>query len=116
MIYLCLKKKAHELGLKIYAGENRLRKHGDSLTCCGIDGLDGFNGNHFNLNHLVNGDNVKPTEKMLEKGTGKVFGDLFMSNDKRSKWDNQSFAFNMVDYYKHKKKLIDSIFATDKNK
>ena len=60
--FLNLKKRGNELGLKVYAGENRLRAFGDSLTCCGIDGLEGFVPNTFNLNHLVHGDKTYPTE------------------------------------------------------
>ena len=32
--------------MKFYSGENRLRAMGDSMTCCGIDGLEGFKGNY----------------------------------------------------------------------
>ena len=111
--FMKLKNKAHELGLKIYAGENRLRRFGDSLTCCGIDGLEGFKGNHFNLNHLLNGDNAKPTEKMLEKGTGRAFACLFQATSKRKKFEAQSFAFNMLQYYKNNKNNTDKVLGAN---
>ena len=112
--FMRLKTKAHELGLKIYAGENRLRKFGDSLTCCGIDGLEGFRGNHFNLNHILNGDTAEPTEKMLEKETGGSFRCLHQKTSIARKVDSQSFAFNMVEYYKGNKDSIDQILGVTK--
>lgn len=46
-----IKKVCHENGLVFYSGENRLRELGDALCCCGIEGLEGFKGNTYNLNH-----------------------------------------------------------------
>ena len=63
--------KAHDLGLKFFVGENRLRQMGDSLCCCGCDDL--FQVNTFNCNHLLNGDKTKPTEAMKRKGSGTAF-------------------------------------------
>ena len=37
-----IKAEAHRCGLVFYSGENRLRNMGDDMTCCGIEGLDGF--------------------------------------------------------------------------
>lgn len=51
-LFLQLKSKCHKLGLKFYAGENRLRSMGDSLCCCGVDGL-GWRTNTANLNHYL---------------------------------------------------------------
>lgn len=72
-----IKQKCHDNGIKFYSGENRLRTMGDSLTCCGCDGLDGFKANNYNLNHILNGDDVSPTKAMKEKGTGRVFKGCF---------------------------------------
>ncbi len=69
-----LRQACHENGLRFFAGENRLRTMGDSMCCCGIEGLEGFKGNNFNIVHLKAGENVVPTEKMKEKGTGRCFG------------------------------------------
>lgn len=55
-----LKEECHKNGLAFYSGENRLRAMGDSLTCCGIDGLEGFRPNTYNLAHILNGDKVSP--------------------------------------------------------
>lgn len=65
------REKAHELGLKFYVGENRLRTMGDSLCCCGCSDL--FQVNTFNCNHLLNGDKTEPTEAMKKQGSGTVF-------------------------------------------
>ena len=112
--FIKLKERAHEVGLKIYAGENRIRKYGDSLTCCGIDGLEGFIPNKYNLNHILNGDNQEPTEKMKQEKTGEVFQSLTMDTVNSKRLRQNSFAFNMLDYYKKKKKLIDEVMGVDK--
>ena len=112
--FLNLKKEAHRLGLKIYAGENRIRALGDSLTCCGIDRLEDFKQNTFNLNHILNGDKTKPTEKMKEKQTGKIFRSLAQTTIGSRKKYNQSFAFNMLDLYKTKKSHIEDVFGKSK--
>jgi len=65
-----LRDKCHAEGLKFYAGENRLREMGDSLTCCGIDGLEGFRPNTFNASHHLNGDFTVPTKAMKEPNAG----------------------------------------------
>lgn len=114
--FLKLKKRAHELGLKIYAGENRIRKYGDSLTCCGIDGLDDFKPNKFNLNHLLNGDkNIKATEKQKEIGTGDCFCSLVQSTVKGRELRAQSFAYDMLKYYKDNKSKIDKVMGVTKS-
>ncbi len=106
--FVKLKKRAHELGLKIYAGENRIRKYGDSLTCCGIDGLEDFKPNTFNLNHLLNGDtDVKATAKQQEFGTGECFASLVQATVKGRELRAQSFAYDMLKYYKDNKSKID---------
>lgn len=71
--------KAHEHGLKCYAGENRLRGRGlgDSLTCCGTDGLDDFIPNRANLNHIIAGETDIFTPAMEAPGTGMCFGALY---------------------------------------
>ena len=112
--FLKLKKRAHELGLKIYAGENRIRKLGDSLTCCGIDGLEDFIPNTFNLNHLLNGDKTQPTKQQDKPNTGNCFRAMEASTIKGSIIDRQSFSFNMLNFYKKKKKNIDDIMGISK--
>jgi DNA repair photolyase len=70
-----IKDEAHKHGLKIYAGENRLRPLGDSLSCCGYDGLEGFKGNTANLNHyLYDKPNFKYTPQMEVNRTSHPLG------------------------------------------
>lgn len=66
---------ARAAGLKYYVAENRLRFMGDSVSCCGIDGLEGFRGNMANLNHLLAGD-YEATEGQRRKKTGDVFASM----------------------------------------
>lgn len=63
------KDKLHKLGMKFYSGENRLRAMGDSLCCCGIDGL-GWRPNTANLNHRIYDKEAYVfTETMRKEGT-----------------------------------------------
>lgn len=114
--FIKLKIKAHKLGLKIYAGENRIRSLGDSLTCCGIDGLEDFIPNKFNLNHLLNGDNQKPTKKMAEIGTSNCFSGQDQTASGRIKVRNQSFGFSMIELYKTKRKFVEEVFGVNERK
>ena len=93
--------------MKFYSGENRLRPMGDSMTCCGIDGLEGFKGNDYNLCMLVNGKAPEPTALMKEIGTGTCFGALNQAAGYNKKINSQSFYGLMqeelstnTDYYK----------------
>ena len=72
-----LKEQCHKYGIKFYAGENRLRTMGDSLTCCGIDGLEGFTPNKFNGNHLLNGEKIEASEGMKKTGCSQCFKSLY---------------------------------------
>lgn len=112
--FLRLRQRAHELGLKIYSGENRLRIFGDNLTCCGIDGLEGFEPNKFNLNHILNGERTKPTEQMKKKCTGGCFKTLNPTTIYTRKVMKQSFSYTMLEYYKENKKNVDNIMGVNK--
>lgn len=73
------KRMLHERGMKFYCGENRLRAMGDSLCCCGIDGM-GWRENKANLNHyLYDKENFKFTEAMKAANTGVAFKSLNQS-------------------------------------
>lgn len=109
--FMKLRERAHELGLKIYAGENRLRIFGDSLTCCGIDGLEGFKANDYNINHLINGDITKPTENMLNGETGRCFHSLYMDGINYIRNKGKSFSEEMIYWYKTHKKMALDIFG-----
>lgn len=113
--FIKLKEKAHELGLKIYAGENRIRSLGDSLTCCGTDGLEGFIPNKFNLSHLVNGDKQKPTEKMKEIGTASCFIGTDQTTSGGRKYAKQSFAYSMLEL-SNKKFVLETLNVKKGNK
>lgn len=76
-----IKEEAHKYGLRVFMGENRLRDMGDSLCCCGIEGLEDFKPNTYNLNHMLLSDDAKDTEKMSEIGTGTVFKGLFQNTE-----------------------------------
>jgi len=70
-----LRKICHDNGLRFYCGENRLRGMGDSLCCCGIEGL-GWERNTANLNHYLfdrGGKNHTSNEK---EGFGLLFQSL----------------------------------------
>lgn len=46
-----IKQAANAKGLKVFAGENRLRQYGDGLNCCGVGDL--WQTHTANLNHLL---------------------------------------------------------------
>lgn len=106
-----LKKTAHNCGIKIYAGENRLRRFGDSLTCCGVDGLEGFVPNTYNLNHIINGDEVEPTERMKQVGTAMCFVTLEQDTVSSNALKKRSFASKMQDYATKKREQQLEIFG-----
>ena len=112
--FLKLREKAHETGLKIYAGENRIRTYGDSMACCGIDGLEGFKGNEYNLAHILNGKKPQPTERQKEKGTAMVFCNLIQRTANSEKYKHLSFAEAMVIYYEDKKNWLNDVFGITK--
>lgn len=112
--FLDLKKEAHEVGLKIYAGENRIRKYGDSLTCCGIDGLEGFVPNTYNLNHILNGDKVMPTKNMEKEDTAMCFQSILQTGASSRGLKNKKFADEMIRQYKLHKNSIDKAMGVEK--
>lgn len=102
-----IRAECHKHGLKFYAGENRLRTMGDDMCCCGIEGLEGFQGNEYNICMLINSKNPKPTENMKQIGTGNCFQSLYQSAGINKKIKKQSFyglmqeeLKNKTDYYK----------------
>lgn len=106
-----LKRICHENGLKFYSGENRLRKIGDSLCCCGIDGMKGFKENKFNVNHLVNGDIESPTPKMSEVNTAQCFKGKYQSAGSSQIILERNFRDMMITEYKTNKKYYENILS-----
>lgn len=99
-----IKLKAHSLGLRVFIGENRLRNMGDNLCCCGIENLEGFTGNTYNLNHLLyDKENIKITENMKEKGTARVFTTLYQNTVASNYMKDKSFKEVMEVISKDKK-------------
>lgn len=67
----------HKHGLRFYCGENRLRWMSDDLCCCGCDGMDGFQVNRWNLNHMFfDGEwgSYGPTPAQTVVGNADCFG------------------------------------------
>lgn len=106
-----IKKECHRLGLRCFSGENRTRALGDNLCCCGIENLEGFKENTFNLNHIINGKKPEYTENMTKKGTGRVFTALYQNTINGKRLKNESFVGEMINTAKNKKKFIADIFG-----
>jgi DNA repair photolyase len=103
-----IKERAHDAGMEFYSGENRLRFMGDSLNCCGIDGVAGFAGNSYNLCHRYNGIKAEPTEGMKQPKTANCFSAIFQSEAARSKiGDFKNACFAQVMEHKELKKLTE---------
>ena len=75
--YWLIKSACEKAGLHFFCAENRLRTMGESLCCCGCEGVEGFKTNHFNINHIVAGEVVESTEKMREIGTAVPFKAIY---------------------------------------
>ncbi|WP_306568977.1 radical SAM protein [Faecalispora jeddahensis] len=86
-----IKAECHRHGLVFLSGENRLRAMGDSMTCCGTEGLEGFRPNEYNLCMIMNGKNPQPTERMKQVGTGGPFKTLNQSAGSGRRIAKQSF-------------------------
>lgn len=71
--YNTIKEAAHSYGMAFFCAENRLRKYGDSLACCGCGDMEGFTGNLYNSLELRMGFNAMPTDRMKEAGTAGCF-------------------------------------------
>lgn len=106
-----IKSAAHDNGLVFLCGENRLRAMGDSLTCCGVDGLEGFTPNRYNLAHLLNGDKQEPTEKMREKGTANCFKACEQDTLSSMRLKNMSFAEKLGDIAVKKQEYVKAVLG-----
>lgn len=72
-MYKKIKDECHKVGLRFFCGEDAVRFLGDSLTCCGTEGLEDFRPNVFNVEHMANEGNIKPTEAMKRNDTFQPF-------------------------------------------
>ena len=68
-----IKEECHKHGLRFFCGEDRVRFLGDSLSCCGTEGLENFKPNTFNVQHMAHGDDAEPTEAMKQTDTYQPF-------------------------------------------
>ena len=109
--FLEIKREAHRKNLKFYCGENRLRGLGDSLTCCGIDGLEGFKPNEFNLCHILNGCNPDIPTAMKEPGTANCFSSIFQSTLGHRMLKSRSLYEQMGIYYQSKREYFHELFG-----
>lgn len=91
--FLSLKNKCHKNNLVFLCGENRLRSMGDSLTCCGCEGLEGFeNINRCNLNFLkLAPEQYYATEGQKKIGVADVFAALAQTAAGHSWLTSKSF-------------------------
>lgn len=96
--FIEIKAEAHKNNLKFFCGENRLRQMGDSLNCCGSDGLEGFKSNCYNLNHLVLGNGAKPTEAMKKAGSACCFSAMCQTTIGNRQLKKMSF-FEVMNKY-----------------
>lgn len=67
-----IKKECHRVGLRFYCAENRLRDMSDSLNCCGVDGMDGFIEQTYNITHHLFGRKILD-ENMCNIGSAAPF-------------------------------------------
>jgi len=109
--YYKIKKRCHEIGLAFYCAENRLRDMGDSMCCCGFEGVEGFVGNSYNVCHLLNGCMGEPTERMQQNGTASCFQTLYQTTAKTKIYRNATFKDSMLGEYEFKKEAMKKMFG-----
>lgn len=109
--FAALRQIAHECGMKFYVGENRLRDMGDNLTCCGIDGLEGFTPNEFNICHILNGAKPKITEAMREPGTARCLAAINQDALNSKRLQNMSFKDGVLGLFAEKPGYYKKVFG-----
>lgn len=87
-----IRSECHKVGLKFFCAENRLRTMGDDMTCCGCAGLQGFNVNKFNLEHLYNGEKVQASKAMQQQGTALCYKSIFQDAGSHQRLKAMSMA------------------------
>ena len=94
-----IKEACHENNIVFLCGENRLRSMGDSLTCCGCEGLEGFVVNTYNLNSFNLGRQPRLTPAQERTGTTHAFLASFMQQKYALALKEMSFKEAMQRYY-----------------
>jgi hypothetical protein len=108
-----VREACHRHGVKFYCGENRLRSMGDNLCCCGIEGLDGFKGNTYNLNHyLYDRESFTATDAMKKPGSGIAFKTVIQRSFAHSVLKKKSMA-EMVELSLTDKGMVSQLMPTD---
>lgn len=100
-----LKETCHKHQIKFLCGENRLRAMSDSLTCCGCEGLAGFQPSTCNLNHFIYDlkSSWQFTPAMKERGSAECFKCLGQDTKTSRFLKNNTFMRVMKTYFKDKK-------------
>lgn len=106
-----LREECHRNGLVFYAGENRLRAMGDSLTCCGVEDLDGFKPNTYNICHMVNGDMTEPTEAMTKPGSAECFKAIMQTTEGSRLCGRESFASMQKLFLQQKREYVRDVLG-----
>ena len=94
-----LKEEAHKYGLKFYVGENRLRTMGDEMCCCGIENMEGFKGNSYNLCHIINNKEYEVTESMKKPDTAMCFTSVYQTTLGHELLEGKTFEDFMKEEY-----------------
>ena len=88
-----IRERAHQNGLRFFCGEDMLRFLGDSMSCCGTEGLDDFRPNTYNVEHLAHDDPApEPTEAMKQTENTRPFRSLCQTNAWAKQVRNSTFA------------------------
>lgn len=109
--FIKLKEEAHKYGLKFYCGENRLRTLGDDMCCCGIDDLEGFKGNSYNICHLINNKDYKITDSMKIKGSATCFKCIHQTTLEGQRFKTMDFESVMKEEFINKKEVYNKMFG-----
>ena len=89
--FLVIREACAAHGLRFYAAENRLRGLGCNACCCGVDGLDGFEPNTANLNHLGPGETITYRPAMFQPGQGRPMAASHQSTAIRAVFEKLSY-------------------------
>lgn len=109
--FILLKQEAHKYGLRFFCGENRLRTLGDAMCCCGIENMEGFRGNTYNICHLINNKEAQITASMKERNSAEILGRMKQTTLGKLKYKEQTFEDGMKTEYIDNKELYNNIFG-----